>query len=100
MHLLDQNDQCPQFTLSTTIFSALESLEVGKEVDRIIAKDADETSVLVYTMVGIYSDFAINSATGQILVARPLALATESVRTLTKTGFTTPYLKSEIRTFK
>nr|CDS18766.1 neural cadherin [Echinococcus granulosus] len=76
VYLLDQNDRCPQFISTTMEFSVLESAVVGSEVGKISAEDADETSVLVYTMVGSSVDFAINSATGQVLVVRPLGLAT------------------------
>ncbi|VDK36063.1 unnamed protein product, partial [Taenia asiatica] len=74
--LLDQNDQCPQFVSTTRDFSALESTNLGSVIGAIEVNDADTTSVLVYTMKGSLFDFAINSSSGEILVVRPLALAT------------------------
>ncbi|KAL5106290.1 Neural-cadherin [Taenia crassiceps] len=79
--LMDQNDQCPQFVSTTMKFSVPESESVGNAIGRVEAKDADETSVLVYTMVGNFFDFAINSVTGEILIVRPLPLATEKNQT-------------------
>ncbi|VUZ39351.1 unnamed protein product, partial [Hymenolepis diminuta] len=42
-----------------------------------MAEDEDVTSILVYTLTGTEYEFAINSVTGMIIVARPLGLATK-----------------------
>ncbi|KAM7536230.1 hypothetical protein Aperf_G00000082111 [Anoplocephala perfoliata] len=76
IHLLDQNDEPPQISSESLEFNVAETTEVGAEIGGIIATDADETSVLVYTLTGSNHEFAINSATGSIIVARPLGLAT------------------------
>lgn len=52
---------------------------MGEEIGQIMAEDDDVTSVLVYTLTGTEYEFAINSVTGMIIVARPLGLATKQV---------------------
>lgn len=79
IHLLDQNDERPQISSELLEFNVTETANVGDEIGRIIATDADEISVLVYTLTGSYYEFAINSVTGAILVARPLGLVTVRV---------------------
>ncbi|VDD83839.1 unnamed protein product [Mesocestoides corti] len=76
VRLLDQNDNPPEFV---DVPMNMEATEVSPEktsIGTIRVKDADETSVIVYTMEGVNPDFAVNSATGEVLVVRPLGLTT------------------------
>ena len=68
---------CARYYLCSV--SVLESSVVGSTIGEISVTDTDVTSVLVYTLDGASADFAINSATGQVLVARPLGLTTTKV---------------------
>ncbi|VDM23448.1 unnamed protein product [Hydatigera taeniaeformis] len=81
--LLDQNDQCPRFTKPELKITVRESVGVGEVIGKIDATDSDETSVLVYTMVGSSDNFAVISVSGQVKVVRPLALAVEKTQTYT-----------------
>ena len=81
---MDLNDLYPEFVGASFKFDVSESTAVGTMIGVITAEDGDVTSVLVYTMEGSYADFLINSATGQIFVAKPLGLISERVSFMKK----------------
>ncbi|VDL88847.1 unnamed protein product [Schistocephalus solidus] len=79
IHILDMNDNPPVFESPSYVFNVSETAPIGHKVGLIHADDADDTSMLVYLLPGIVLDFAVNSVTGEITVARRLDYAAQDV---------------------
>ncbi|VDK68862.1 unnamed protein product [Dibothriocephalus latus] len=72
IHILDVNDNTPYFINTPYIFNVSETAPIGYKVGQIMAEDNDDTAMLVYLLKDIILDFAVNSVTGEITVARRL----------------------------
>nr|VZI39916.1 unnamed protein product [Spirometra erinaceieuropaei] len=79
IHILDVNDNPPIFVNTPYVFTVSETAPIGHKVGQVEAKDADDTSTLAYLLQGIVLDFAVNSVTGVITVARRLDYVSQEV---------------------
>lgn len=72
IHIIDENDNAPQFTNSTFTFSVAENEPIDSFVGKLTATDRDigRNAELIYTLSNIQSDFTIDPRNGFIKTAR------------------------------
>jgi len=75
LHVIDTDDERPQFHHSTYYFSVLEDAPVGTVVGRVAAVDNDLSSsfsTVLYYIQGARLPFSIDRQTGELTIARQL----------------------------
>lgn len=72
IHILDENDNAPQFSNSTFVFSIAENLQIDSFVGRLTATDRDigRNAELIYTLANIEEEFTVNPRNGFIKTAK------------------------------